>query len=351
MILGLIMTFFRRAKSRIVGHGEGEIWSVMVRASYKALLKREPEGRIADSLESTQLSDTNFARIVSFMEDVVNSAEYRNSLPPRFVQPFSEDSWVTADIVDGLKLRVDLGDSGVSQPCIKGVYEPLETHFVKRVVKSGMTFLDVGANIGWFSIQAGALVGPKGKVISIEPRNTTFRELSRSVLENGFSSRFELHNIAVGRESGTMKIGWTENSGNPGGTWSLPDDGLIAMFDENNAVIQEIPMRRIDDVVAGRKIDFLKIDIEGAESIALAGAQKLLNEQRPIIMAEINPALLKMVSGITVDELLTQIFDHDYICRVLTETGLGAAYRGEALPEGHDMVNVSFIPSERTDID
>jgi hypothetical protein len=63
-------------------------------------------------------------------------------------------TWVLAEPRAGLRLWLDLGDYGVSRPCLINRYEPDETAFVEQYLRPGMSFVDVGANIGWFSLIA-----------------------------------------------------------------------------------------------------------------------------------------------------------------------------------------------------
>lgn len=207
-----------------------------------------------------------------------------------------------------------------------------------------MTFVDVGANIGWFSANAAGLVGPAGRVFSFEPRVDSFRALSRTFEDNNFMDRGVLTNAAVGEEAGEVSIGWTPQLGNPGGTWTLPYEELENDFRASGAELQRAPVVVLDDVIGDAPVDLLKIDIEGAEPIALRGAKQLLQRQRPTILCELNPILLQKVSRTRPQDFIRSVEGSGYRCHVLEADGVGPALDAEQVHLDDDMVNVVFLP-------
>ncbi|MDG6981259.1 MAG: hypothetical protein JRN51_09155, partial [Nitrososphaerota archaeon] len=79
---------------------------------------------------------------------------------------------------------------------IIGSYEPDETRLFERVLKRGNTVVDVGANVGWFTLLSASLVGKEGRVLGLEPEPRTFSYLSRSVVRNGFTNAVLLNRVA-----------------------------------------------------------------------------------------------------------------------------------------------------------
>lgn len=250
------------------------------------------------------------------------------------------DNWVIEEI-DGIQMLVEHGDD-VSDACVGGYFEIEETAFLDSVIKPGMTFVDVGANIGWFSLRGARAVGPMGRVISMEPRIDTFQKLSRSMELNGFTWAHP-HNVACGAEDGEMNIGWANVSGGRGGTWLLPHQELVDDFAALEKEMQLTPVRRIDDYVDG--VDVLKIDIEGAEILALRGAHRTLSEYRPLILCEINPANLALVSKATAEDLIGLMASYGYSSNRLDGSGIGEPYVGGALPDGLNIINVVMRPN------
>jgi FkbM family methyltransferase len=311
------------------------------RAGYRALLGREPESAAIDPATPPLFSadfDRSLADIVRTFADSAEFAQQRGKLW------FAPDTWVQMLIDNRVRLWIDLGDAGVSRSCLTGGFEPVETEYVLGLIKAGMTFVDIGANIGWFAVQAADRVGAAGHVIAFEPRPTTSHWLKRSIEDNGFSARAEVHACAVGPNGGEISIGCTAGTDNPGGTWTIANETVEAHFRGGNSTVTRVPMVTLDEVVGDRRVDVIKIDIEGAEPLAMAGATRVLSEQRPIIVSEINPNALELVSNVSAREYLDRMTALGYRCRELIPGGLGGEYDGGAIPAGVDMINVAFLP-------
>lgn len=171
---------------------------------------------------------------------------------------------------------VDPGDPVIGSPVLANCYEPGVTRVVETLLSPGDTFLDVGANIGYFSLLARSIVGPQGQVYAIEPNDLNVKLLESSIRSNGFD------NIAV------MQVGASEhiqtlmlhaNVGN--GTTSTI--GYRDIF--SSRTVAGIP---IDSLLAGRRkpVDVVKIDVEGFEYRALRGGETLLDTDKPDIIFE-----------------------------------------------------------------
>jgi FkbM family methyltransferase len=153
---------------------------------------------------------------------------------------------------------------------------------MKRTLKSGMTVLDVGANIGYFSALASGLVGNSGQVHAFEPMPQNLSRLRQNL--SVFRWAYP-HPCAVGDVTGTAEIYFNDSEAG----WA----SLLSSSDlERRAAIDVI---RLDDWArdhAVNRIDFMKMDIEGGEFHALQGAQEMLSRFRPIIVAELNAVCL-----------------------------------------------------------
>ncbi|MSP42163.1 MAG: FkbM family methyltransferase [Alphaproteobacteria bacterium] len=258
---------------------------------------------------------------------------------------FPPGTWVMFELPGGLKLWIDLGDVGVSLECMAGRYEIAETRFILDNLKEGDTFLDIGANIGWFAVQAAAKTGAKGRIIAIEPRTQTGAYLARSLQANGFMDRSEVHHCAAGAQAGRVSIVWNGEAGNPGGTWSLPDKQMLQEFREDCFRTEEVPVQTVDAVVGDRRVDMIKIDIEGAEGLALRGAMKTLSQSRPVILSEMNFPLLPKISGLTAGDYVRWMAQQRYQCHSLTaEGGTGPVLAAGNLPGHMTFINVIFKP-------
>lgn len=260
---------------------------------------------------------------------------------------FAPETWAMIELPSGLKLWIDLGDQYVSLGCLSGTYENDETAFILNTVKQGHTFVDIGANIGWFAVQAAKNVGPSGKVIAIEPRAQTGVYLVRSLQENGFTDRYEMYPCAVGTKTGRLNIAWDGKAGNPGGTWSLTDEKMAQDFRDIGHCVESVEVRTLDAIVANRKIDVIKIDIEGAEGLALRGATQTLAQSRPVIMSEMNFSLLPKISGVSAGEFVRWMAQQGYHCHALDAGRIGPVLHADTLPGHRLFINVIFQPASK----
>lgn len=189
------------------------------------------------------------------------------------------------DLKDGRKFHVT-PDDAFYWPIYYGLgYEPEVTGIVSKIIKSGDTVLDVGANVGWFTTLFGKLVGPNGRVIGFEPVPYNFERLSEHIDINFLKNNTELLQVAVGKESGTADIHIFENR-------TKARSSLSSLNETSNFVKIPVSLVSLDDVLSERGISsiaLMKVDVEGAEYGVLLGASKLLSaHDAPIVITEIN---------------------------------------------------------------
>ena len=161
-----------------------------------------------------------------------------------------------------------------------GGYEPMSTRVVERLVAPGDVVLDVGANIGWFSVLMSRRVGPEGRVIAFEPTAFYGDVLRRNIAENELEN-CEIQAYALSNETGELAIRIGESSA----TLHWPSPELVPRGEE------KIRLRRLDDVardLAIERLDFVKVDIDGHEPFLLEGAWKTLERHRPTLLMEVN---------------------------------------------------------------
>ena len=189
------------------------------------------------------------------------------------------------------KLVCDRFDHAVSSGIIdEQHYEPHLTEVVHGHLKPGMTAVDIGANIGFFSMLFSSIVGSTGRVISFEPNTENCRLLLLSKEVNGFDN-IELHPIALSNMRGVAFF--TPAIGSNG---TLLPSTSETLMDPNCVVV---PSDRLDNVVHG-PVNLIKADVEGAEYLALSGGIETISRNCPIILAEFSMA----VSGIQCKDFL-----------------------------------------------
>lgn len=181
----------------------------------------------------------------------------------------------------GFAMRLDLGQFIDRTIYCTGGWEPLETRVIAAALKPSDIFVDVGANIGFFSLLAHRLVGPNGRVHAVEATPTTADLLDANIALNGADTIY-VHRCAAGDRNGVVTM-VVHDTGNIGSN-HLSFGGAGS----------EIALRRLDDLVAGPAIRLIKLDIEGAEAMALRGAGALLDgDTAPALLFEFSPAMLR----------------------------------------------------------
>ena len=158
-------------------------------------------------------------------------------------------------------------------------YEPDITALLKRWLKPGMTFVDIGANIGYFSLLTATLIGEQGQVFSFEPAPGNIALLEKSISENGFGN-VKVFPVAVDEIDSTL----------PFTVSGISSNGRLDPFNDGKESNIEVEAKSLDgmkDIV--QSVDYIKMDIEGAEPRALRGMKTLLKTNRPTIIFEFAP--------------------------------------------------------------
>lgn len=186
-------------------------------------------------------------------------------------------------VIDGHKMFLDKYDS--LNLTINGIYEPLTTEFVKKEIKKGNVVVDIGANIGYYTLIFAKLVGEEGKVFAFEPDPTNFSLLKKNVETNGYKN-VVLIQKAVLDKTGKGKLYLNKY-----------DMGAHTVYDTQNSYQSiDIETIRLDDYFDNYygKIDFIKIDIEGGEGKAILGMLNLLKKNDNVkLITEFNPFKLR----------------------------------------------------------
>jgi len=181
--------------------------------------------------------------------------------------------------VQGHKMFTDAKASGF---VLTGCWEKNETEIFKKIVKNGMNVIDIGAHIGYYTLIAAKIVGAKGKIYAFEPEQKNYSLLTKNIEINKYKNIISARK-AVSNKTGTTKL-FLQTSAlhtivNPHGDKKSVDVETIALddfFTEN------------------QKIDFIKMDAEGAEYMIFQGMANILkNNYNLIILTEFYPKLLK----------------------------------------------------------
>ena len=176
-------------------------------------------------------------------------------------------------VVEGSALDHELMTNG---------FETAETQFVQRFLRPGMTVLDLGAHHGLYTLLASKLVGRKGRVIAFEPSPKERKRLAKHIWLNG-ADNVRVEAQALGAESGEADLFLADGANDWCNSLRRPA--------ESAGQTVRVQVRRLDDVVSQlglSRLDFIKMDVEGAELDALRGATRILSgAARPVVLAEV----------------------------------------------------------------
>jgi FkbM family methyltransferase len=261
---------------------------------------------------------------------------------------------VDAPTVQGDVLRVDASDIVGRYIYYFGVWEPNLTAWLARTLRPGDGFVDVGANVGYFSAAASRLVGPEGWVVAIEALPDTHAVLRHNLARNGLAN-VRTESVAAWDSEDTLEF-FTRAAGPSGTSTAYPE--WAERWDLAPAT--KVPARRLADLLSDREIErarVVKIDAEGAEWRVLRGFADALPRCRPDIelAMEVAPALLRL-DGASAAALVALLGEAGFRPYRLENDYSPAAYYGdrdvrpptriEEIPEDVEQMDVVF---SRTD--
>jgi FkbM family methyltransferase len=176
-----------------------------------------------------------------------------------------------------------------------GDFEAAELEFARERSVAGGVVLDVGANVGLYSVVCARAAGARGRVIAIEPGPHTFAKLRATCASLDLQNVRPVH-AAAGPVSGTARLVIKSDRG----------DVLQHLVDaraEPGQITADVPMVRLDDVCAAdiESIVLMKIDVEGHETGALAGAERILSNRRVALIVEFLPSGLTAAGSSAAD--------------------------------------------------
>lgn len=209
-----------------------------------------------------------------------------------------------------------------------GIVEEYEIRLFKKYIRPGDVVVDIGAHIGVFSLLFSKLVGNSGEVISFEPDTKTFSLLSKNIAINNVKN-IRINQLAVSNQNEEISFYLYGSGQNSIGrlSESMPERGL-----SENVPIVHIEAISLDDFLGDARVDFIKMDIEGAEGSAFLGMKKILSKNNNVkILTEFNVPALRKASKISAEEFLEQ----------LNNEGFRVYDIDEKSAELHEIINIS----------
>ena len=220
-----------------------------------------------------------------------------------------------------------------------GYYEKTLGDLLKRILQPGDVFLDIGANIGYFSLLA-ANKEPTSKIFSFEPVKNLLQKLEKNISVNNFRNITAV-NAAISDtiEEKELFVSAADNSGMS--SFHPPEN-----YSGTKEKVKVVTIDSWFKTAGLSKIDLIKLDIEGSELAALKGMQEVLQIFKPVVIAEINPETLGLFNLTPADvyEYLTNL---DFTGYLITESG-----KLEPVPHAglNHTVNVLFVHKEKVEL-
>lgn len=188
-----------------------------------------------------------------------------------------------ARVLGRYKMFVNPKDDAVSAHLIlDGFWEMWNTIFLSRFVRPGMKVIEIGSNLGYFSLLISDLVGPNGRIIGFEPLTYNVELLDRTMAINGFSGRFISDRRAVSDRDGIAHIYV------PRGNWG-GGSIMVGAHSFENATHEEVETIRLDAFCDANEFwpEFIKMDAEGSEPAIWGGMTEIRKRQKKLaIMIE-----------------------------------------------------------------
>jgi len=218
----------------------------------------------------------------------------------------------------GYRLYAHASDTHIGAPLIAG--QPHEAHVeaaLRAHLEPAATFLDIGANIGVFTTLAATLVGDKGRVIAVEPIPRNLALIERACRRNGFG-HVELVRAAASDRSGEIELRTHTSTSNS----ATPAAAGERLRSQSGGTTLRVPSVVLDETLSHlRRLDLVKIDVEGMEPRALRGLQRTLDRFHPVLISEFHPWAIERACGESPFEFLEWLTDWYEAIAVLHRDG------------------------------
>jgi FkbM family methyltransferase len=189
--------------------------------------------------------------------------------------------------VDGHRLHARTSDRALALLLHRlGLADTAEKRWLSENARPGMTCLDIGANIGIYTLYLARLAGPAGRVVAFEPEPENFDLLEKNVIANGYGN-VECVRKAVSDRAGTADLGFCEEN-----------RGDHRLGGQGRSTVAVETLRLDDYFPPASRVDVIKMDIQGSELGAMEGMRRLLRDNPGVqIVAEFCPSLIEAAGG------------------------------------------------------
>lgn len=219
--------------------------------------------------------------------------------------------WTSILSKTGVTVEVPVGGRSIRVPNsnrqLDPTYEAETLALWQKLIRDGDTVWDVGANIGVYSVISGMAVGAMGRVVSWEPTPKSYEILNSFITANGLETICHTENAAIGAIPGIISFRIFAESTDPTNRISISDSKLAPGEVVGKVVL--VPIDTLDNWLTRLRVapHIVKIDIEGAELLALRGASALMSQggPRPYVLLAVHPMFLPEFGATT--EMITEL--------------------------------------------
>lgn len=296
---GVIRSGLRKVRALLRGTAApGATHDAEIAGAYRRLLEREP-------------NFDEFAHWNVFLSNGASLQQLENSLRASYdYEQLRNRADVQLVGLDSFKIYCRSSDLDVGAQLIASQrYEPHVTKAVQGILKPGDVFLDLGANIGYYTLLGARLVGNTGKVIAFEPNAINLALLYASIVENTLTN-VRVFPLAASDSAQLLRMQAFGSNG-----FLAPAEGLQPGAQYVQAVV-------VDELlIAERRIDLVKVDIEGYEPFAVRGMAKLIEKHRPLLLTEFSPWHIEHRCGLAPGAYLELLACKGYAFTILTPSG------------------------------
>ncbi len=219
---------------------------------------------------------------------------------------FFEAPLLSVPEFEGL-FRVDVRSHLFSRLLFEGTYEPLLAELSRRLIDPIRDVVDVGANIGFFSVLAARHTC--GRVLAVEPADNALRLLKSNIGQNKLTERVSVFEGVITNVACDITLNFIRGKEEYSSIEAIRHPAVGTARKSTKSV----PGKPLDKLIEESALDpgFVKIDVEGAEHKVYAGAKKVLLNYRPVLLSEFSPSLLK-ANGAEPDEIVRSLRNYGY---------------------------------------